>query len=240
MISGLETVPNTALTNYANTTHAWLFDDTQENYQKNLQNPAIAKHLSKEMVTYKLNTNGFRTKEIKEDKDSIVALGCSHTFGLGLREEDTYIAKLGNMLGINYYNLGVPGGASDTAFRIASYWLPIIQPRYVVMVTPPISRFEIIRTNGDAILFNANAKEHDKLVQDIAKHYIANDANPIINRQKNLLAIENICKIHNSNFYWYTEDIMIKETENDLARDWKHSGPKQNLKVAQLMCSDIS
>ena len=164
MISGLETVPNTALTNYANTTHAWLFDDTQENYQKNLQNPAIAKHLSKEMVTYKLNTNGFRTKEIKEDKDSIVALGCSHTFGLGLREEDTYIAK----------------------------------------------------------------------------HYIANDANPIINRQKNLLAIENICKIHNSNFYWYTEDIMIKETENDLARDWKHSGPKQNLKVAQLMCSDIS
>ena len=144
------------------------------------------------------------------------------------------------MLGISYYNLGVPGGASDTAFRVASYWLPIIQPRYVVMVTPPISRFEIIRTNGDPILFNANAKVHDKLVEDIAKHYIANDANPIINRQKNLLAIENICKIYNSKFAWYTEDIMIKETENDLARDWKHSGPKQNLKVAQLMYSDIA
>ena len=239
MIAGLDTVPKTVLTEYANKTHEWLFDDTLENYQKNLQDPLIATHLSKQMVTYKLNTNGFRTKEIVEDKDSIVALGCSHTFGIGLHEEDTYIAKLAKMLGLAYYNLGVPGGASDTAFRVASYWLPIIQPRYVVMVTPPISRFEIIRTNGDAILFNANAKEHDKLVEDIAKHYIANDANPIINRQKNLLAIENICKIHKSKFFWYTEDIMIKETEYDLARDWKHSGPKQNFKVAQLMYSDI-
>lgn len=240
VITGLNTVPNTALTQYANTTHAWLFEDNEQRYHRNLNNPLISKHLPTKPVTYSLNTHGFRSREIIEDTGCIVALGCSHTFGLGLRNEDTYIARLASILGINSYNLGVPGAASDTAFRIASYWLPIIKPKYVVMVTPPISRFEIIRTDGDAILFNANTKKLDKLVEDIAKYFLVNDANPIINRQKNLLAIENIVTTYNGKFYWYTEEIMDKTIENDLARDWEHSGPKQNLKVAEQIYSDIT
>ena len=239
MIEGLDYVPTTELTQYANATHKWLFDDSKERYKSNCTNPEIAKHISTQELTYRLNTHGFRSREIVEDKNCIVALGCSHTFGLGLGEQDTYIAKLASMLDISYYNLGVPGGASDTAFRIASYWLPIIKPKYVVMVTPEITRFEIIRTNGDAILFNASTTQHDKLIEDIAKHFLVNDANPIINRQKNLLAIENIVKTYDGKFYWYTEDIMAKTIENDLARDWQHSGPKQNYKVAQQMYSDI-
>lgn len=240
MINGISTVPRTELTQYANATYKWLFGDSEERYTCNLNNPLISEHLPTELVTYSLNTNGFRSREIIEDTGCIVALGCSHTFGLGLRNEDTYIAKLANMLGTDYYNLGVPGGASDTAFRIASHWLPIIKPKYVVMVTPPISRFEIIRTNGDAILFNANTKKLDKIVEDIAKYFLVNNANPIINRQKNLLAIENIVNTYNGKFYWYTEEIMDKTIENDLARDWEHSGPKQNLKVAEQIYSDIT
>lgn len=240
MIPSLTCVPRTELTQYANATHKWLFDDSLERYQRNLENPKISKHLPTEPVTYSLNTNGFRSREIIEDTGCIVALGCSHTFGLGLREEDTFIAKLATMLDSTYYNLGVPGGASDTAFRIASYWLPIIKPKYVVMVTPPISRFEIIRTNGDAVLYNPNSKNLDKLVEDIAKHFVVSDANPIINRKKNLLAIENIVTTYNGKFYWYTEDIMDKTIENDFARDWQHSGPKQNFKVAEQIYSDIT
>ena len=86
MMEGLDYVPTTELTKYANATHKWLFNDSKERYKSNCTNPEIAKHISTNDVTYRLNTYGFRSREIVEDKNCIVALGCSHTFGLGLGE----------------------------------------------------------------------------------------------------------------------------------------------------------
>jgi len=239
---GLDYAPTTRLTEYANSNHLWLFGDDEELYQKNLQKPEVVNYVTafEGKINYKLNSHGFRTKEINRDTTSIVALGCSHTFGLGLPEEDTYIAKLASMLNTSYYNLGVPGGASDTAFRIASYWLPIIKPKVVVMIVPHIARFELLEAKGGTRMFVPNEMPPPGTHRDIHRFFITNDENLVLNRQKNLLGIEAIVNRYNGTFYCYSEEIIGKECENDLARDWQHSGPKQNLKVAKLMYEDIT
>ena len=235
---GLNYAPTTILNQHSNKTHRWLAGDNEQRYKENLQKSEIAGHIKTFNVSYKLNSNGFRTKEIVEDTSSVVALGCSHTFGLGLPEQDTYIAQLGKRLGINYYNLGVPGGSNDTAFRVASYWLPIIKPKYVVMLTPHMARFEMLEKKGGHRSFVPN-ENITGVHRDIIRFFITNDENLVLNRHKNLLGIENIVEHYNGKFYSYPEDIMTKQEETDLARDWQHTGPKQNLVVAQLMYEDI-
>lgn len=235
---GLDYAPTTILDQYANRTHRWFAADNEERYKENLQKSEIARHIETFNVSYKLNSNGFRTKEIVEDTSSVVALGCSHTFGLGLPEKDTYIAQLAGMLDTSYYNLGVPGGSNDTAFRVASYWLPIIKPKYVVMLTPQMARFEMLEKKGGHQSFIPN-ENITGVHRDIIRFFITNDENLVLNRQKNLLGIENITKRYNGKFYSYPEEIINKQEENDLARDLQHSGPKQNLVVAKLMYEDI-
>jgi len=235
---GLDYAPTTILNQHSNKTHRWLAGDNEQRYKENLQKSEIAGYIETFNISYKLNSNGFRTSEIVEDTSSVVALGCSHTFGLGLPEQDTYIAQLAGMLDTSYYNLGVPGGSNDTAFRVAGYWLPIIKPRYVVMLTPQMTRFEMLEKKGGHQSFVPN-ENITGVHRDIIRFFITNDENLVLNRQKNLLAIENITKRYNGKFYSYPEEIINKQEENDLARDLQHSGPKQNLVVAKLMYEDI-
>lgn len=67
------------------------------------------------VITYKYNELGFRTRSVKDIdwKNSIVAFGCSYTFGTGLAEEDTFVYILEKILDIPVINLGVPGSAID-------------------------------------------------------------------------------------------------------------------------------
>jgi hypothetical protein len=233
--------PVTIQTQYSNQILDWAGTDSKEAYQKNIKNPRLKSYVKQwdGKLTYKCNEYGFRSNELREDQNSIVALGCSHTFGIGLSENETYIAQLAKMLNLNYYNLGVPAGASDTVFRVASYWIPIIKPRFIVMVAPEETRFEMRKNKNDFNVFGPNFEVTKAIHRDILETFIMNDENPRINQQKNLLAIENISNRYGAKFYWYDSSIMYKNGEKDLARDLQHSGPKRNNGVAQFFYRDI-
>lgn len=65
-------------------------------------------------INYSLNSLGYREKEFdKIDwNTSYVFLGCSHTFGVGVKEHETIPAQIQTKTGINCINLGIPGGCN--------------------------------------------------------------------------------------------------------------------------------
>jgi hypothetical protein len=233
--------PVTRQTQYSRQVLDWNGTDSKEAYQKNIKDSKLESYVRQwdGKLTYNCNSYGFRSKELVEDTNSIVALGCSHTFGIGLSENETYISQLAKMLNLNYYNLGVPAASADTVFRIASYWIPVIKPKIVVMVAPEETRFEMRKNKNDFNVFGPNFEVTKAIHRDILETFIMNDENPQLNQQKNLLAIENITNRNSAKFYWYDQSIMYKNGEKDLARDLQHSGPKRNNGVAQFFYRDI-
>jgi len=244
----LKHVPTTFLTEYSNMTLYWFGMDNKELYNKNIAHSEERASCVKQWdgkLTYKLNTHGFRSREIIEDKNCIVALGCSHTFGLGILEEETYISHLAKMLDLNYYNLGVPGAAADTVFRVASYWLPIIKPKFVVMIAPERTRFEIRKSNTDTNVFGPSFPISKSIYGEILKIVVTHEENAKLNRHKNLLAIESITNKNNGKFIWAEDSLISNITpwQNgngpDKARDYRHPGPGRNLATAQWFYKDI-
>ena len=81
---------------------------------------------------------------IEYNRDSVFALGCSCTWGVGVEREDTWARILQEKIGLPVYNLGVPGGGADSVFRQISRYLPIVQPRIVCIQTPSDFRREVL------------------------------------------------------------------------------------------------
>jgi hypothetical protein len=62
--------------------------------------------------TYSLNKQGYRENDWKEINwtNSYIFLGCSHTFGVGVPQEDTLPKQIQNSTDKYCVNLGIPGG----------------------------------------------------------------------------------------------------------------------------------
>tara|TARA_B100000029_G_scaffold3266_1_gene3979 strand:- start:3350 stop:5338 length:1989 start_codon:yes stop_codon:yes gene_type:complete len=71
-------------------------------------------------IEYRFNNYGFRSDNdyydvfySDNDEDYIIGLGCSHTEGVGVSLEDTWLEKLGKKLGVKTVNLGLSGAGVD-------------------------------------------------------------------------------------------------------------------------------
>jgi len=64
-------------------------------------------------VYYNLNKDKYRTKDFEniDWNNSIVVFGCSHVFGTGLEEINTFSSKIEAKTGIPTINMGTPGGS---------------------------------------------------------------------------------------------------------------------------------
>ena len=221
----------------------WLPSDSQERFIENCKDKNKKKYFDQmgwsqpACFTYRLNSNGFRTEEISENTQSIVGLGCSHTTGVGIPEESTWIAQLGKFLQMPYYNLGSVSASLDTVFRIACYYLDIIKPHCVVLLCPNESRFEV-NTSTDyndvyipQMNFNGDAQK-----ETVAKSWWSNDENSKYNSIKNVCAIRHICQQRGIKIYVYNTD-ELKTV--DLARDYLHHGPVAHANFAKKVFKHI-
>jgi len=133
----------------------WLDTDSAEQYSANYNDTNKRKLLeklrwTKHNITYTFNSNGFRAPEFKKNEPNIVFLGCSFTVGIGLNISDTFSHNVSQSLGLQNYNLGKGGGSNKTAFRVGHHWIPKLKPKIVVLMSPEITRSEIIM-GGKAI-----------------------------------------------------------------------------------------
>lgn len=77
-------------------------------------------------------------------KKNVVILGCSHTWGVGLEQNETWVHHVSqhNTDRLRYWNLGQPGAAPDTVVRILYSSEKVLCPKIIVVMWPEISRRE--------------------------------------------------------------------------------------------------
>jgi len=116
---------------------------------------------------YKTNSYGYRCPEFRPLPDggkNVVVLGCSHTFGEGLEENETWIsqvAKDSNKI-LRWWNLGQPGASADLMIRILYGTEKVLFPKIIIACWPAQSRRERLDqtpqnlTSNDALLKTEN------------------------------------------------------------------------------------
>jgi hypothetical protein len=161
----------------AGTTADFMPTDTKESFEKLCQVPEYREYFRQQgwlepgAITYKINSHGFRSDEI-DDRDCMIALGCSFTIGIGLPVESTWPQIVGKALGLVPYTMAWGGTSADTCFRLAEYWIPQLKPKAVFMLTPPPSRFELIRASGVPPIENYMPQSESRSASEIDSFFI--------------------------------------------------------------------
>lgn len=230
---------------YAGQTLHWFPMDTEKRYQNHLIDTKKRSLLEQNNwidreILYTFNSNGFRSDEFNNDQPGYVALGCSFTMGIGLPKEDVWCWQVGDYFKLKTWNLGLGGGSLDQCFRLATYWLEKLNPRFVILLEPPKTRFEVL-DNDCAI--NITPEETSWWQDRYVKTYLATSTNSDINRLKNIQAIGYLCNELNIPFYtWppFTEQLNTRSYYTDFARDLAHNGPIYNRDFANKVIKYIN
>jgi len=116
---------------------------------------------------HKTNSYGYRCPEFRplpNGGKNVVVLGCSHTFGEGLEENEIWpslVAKESNNI-LRWWNLARPGGNADQMIRILYGSEKVLFPKIIVACWPAWSRRERLDqmprnlTSNDALLKTEN------------------------------------------------------------------------------------
>jgi hypothetical protein len=209
--------------------------DSQQTFANHVKDPGSQSKLAQygwlepNCISYSFNTAGFRDDEFTGEPAGL-ALGCSFTQGIGVDMPNTWARQLSNLTGQRIWNLGVGGGASDTMFRLAEYWLEHLNIKFVTMLVPNVERVEIW-DNGRPHILMHNTDNMQNLVE-YKKVYWSNNINGEINQRKNLLAIQQLCTQKQIPICWMFKDDIDPV---DLGRDLAHCGRKSTAIIAEKM-----
>ncbi len=226
--------------------------DTEQTFQTMMQDPQHREYFAQQgwlepgAISYKINSQGFRCDEFETDQPCMIALGCSYTMGIGLPVKNLWHTIIGQKLGLKVYNLGWGGISADTCFRLAQYWIPILKPQLVAMLTPPRTRIELLMAPGTqppAEVFMPGSQSLHYNPNDVfLKHWWLNDINGVVNNKKNILAIQQLSQQHGSKFVSVLADEEMCSSREELgyARDYMHAGPRGHELVAEKMLRSIS
>ena len=221
--------------------------DTQQIFDELCKNPEYRNYFQAQgwlepgAITYELNSDGFRCSNFNKPNKYLIALGCSFTVGIGLPLKDTWPQMAATALELNAATLAWGGSSADTCFRLAEYWVPKLQPKLVVMLTPPVARFELISKDQiNTFLPSHEVGATEPVIGEYIKRWFAFDENSRINRHKNQLAIKALCAENNVPCLIYNaEDYMARSREDvGYARDRMHAGPTAHKNLTETIIHD--
>lgn len=209
------------------------------------------------IITYDYNHHGFRDDDF-DDRECALALGCSYTEGVGVAVHQTWPSQLTELVGYKVWNLGIGGVGIDTCFRAMDFWIPILKPRFVALLDPPIARLEICRADGGYTNLLTVGWEHSDATspQDqFVKHWFAQERNWIEHHRRHVLAMRMLAQDAGVPFVhlfhgpimqpsWdYKQDARFFTRGGsdilDRARDLAHAGPRTLKMVAQVMYQQL-
>lgn len=223
---------------WAGKTVEWFPSDDFGTYKKNLYiNRTLLEKYGwiDKKIEYKFNAYGFRSEEFKIE-DSLLALGCSYTMGVGLPIEDTWPYIVAKELNLKYHNLGVGSCSNDTCFKLAYHYIPKLKPKIVCLLSPEVEHIELIDASNKEIkrffprLIRERSSDNDMAFY---KKWVETSLNGELNRIKNCLAIEKICENFGIKFAALNHEILSRDM--DLARDLQHPGISAQQDLANKM-----
>lgn len=202
--------------------------DTEEAFNTNLKKMPNDWYYRENNINYVYNSLGHRCKDITEINLSnyILFTGCSHTEGTGLRLEHTYAYRLAEILGCDYYNLGLGGTGIDVVTHNLAMWFKKVaaRPKALVILWPDSTRFitvddqQSIQTH---IISDKNEKTTNFIISGDDVGFFESrkilSKTLISNLYENCAIIE-ACTSNNP------EDGLPMLQHQDLARDLRHCG----------------
>ena len=226
-----ENVPSHVQQQYANKTLSWCSADSKEEFRNNLKNSHQHKLLMlngwiDRDITYSFNSYGFRSREIDITNPGFAVLGCSFTMGIGLPLDEIWPVQLSKEISIPVDNFSVFGASNGLMFRMAHYWLPIVNPKFVILQTTFKERFEIINQYNESTVMSPSFHQ-TATTQEVFKNWWYTDANSIADQQRNELAIRYIC--HSLAIPIIVIDIEdFRNPVLGLSRELTHPGPQNH------------
>ena len=181
-------------------------------------------------LTYDLNNHGFRCppfEDIDHRKQQIMVLGCSYTFGIGLRQEQLWHEHLRLAFSdetTQIWNLGVPGYSNDAIARLTWRFLEYIRPAMIFVQWTHFHRREYVRDDNSLWRILTNNPRFWNDGSDAYKAFFSmhNDFNDQYCFEKNLALLSNIAKAYRITFEYET---INNFPSMDKARDDEHPGP---------------
>lgn len=218
--------------------------DSEEKFLKNLKIQPDTWHYRTKEVKYRHNSHGYRSKEWNDIDwaESVVILGCSLVYGVGVAEDETISHYLSSITNRSVINLGQPGTSMQFSFynsiKLKKYFptpYAVIQlwtspdrlliaddERFIHLGPWSRDKMDIFKLlNG--YRYNTNFHIHhileaDKLLWDDTK-YISDS-----------LFKDSPAKMQNQ---------IAFNPQLDKARDCIHHGPKINAIIAQHLASKL-
>ena len=181
-------------------------------------------------LTYDLNNHGFRCppfEDIDHRKQQIIVIGCSYTFGIGLRQDQLWHEHLRLAFSdetTQIWNLGVPGYSNDAITRLAWRFLEYIRPAMIFVQWTHFHRREYVRDDNSIWRILTNNPRFWNDGSDAYKAFFSmhNDFNDQYCFEKNLALLSNIAKAYRITFEYET---INNFPSMDKARDDEHPGP---------------
>lgn len=205
--------------------------DTEERF-KNIQGTRHQGHpqWTADSFTYKYNNYGFRSKEfnLQTVQPVILALGCSHTVGVGVPQCDNWPEQFGRLYFSDHevWNAGLGGASADTVARLAVNMIPIIKPDIVTVLWPSLYRFETYE-NG-AVFNGAWTMEQDNLQYENNTAYN--------NQTKNKIILELLQKVYGFTLLTINWDDTVEKIYTTVpwtkGRDGAHYGIDWHQQIA--------
>lgn len=119
-------------------------------------------------MLYTVNSRFFRADEFDKSDPGVMFLGCSHTYGIGLRDAETWPHQVSDALNLPNWNLGSGGSGVDYCYYVAKQFIEEgYIPKAVCVMWPSIWR---------------------KILINDRPHGIDNIMNAVINDQKHVIA----------------------------------------------------
>jgi len=150
------------------TSGKWIFKESY-NYNADLYEPhpylvgVPKKNVQKSSggIVYSHNSSGFRGEEfkVKSDKNRIIAIGGSTTYGVGVGDRETWPFYLDSLMKDKYevLNFGIPGHSTVENIILASFYLSDYSPAIVIIQTGlnDLQSFNIADLEADYSDFHA-------------------------------------------------------------------------------------
>jgi len=214
-----------------NTTHLWMCDDNEKNFAAN---PRVK--WQGVDIQYKYNSDGFRTHEFSDflNKQVNIALGCSHTEGLGLPIEHVWPSLIEKKLNTPLLNLGLGGGSSDTVARILTNISGLFQIQKVFILWPEKHRFECYDEENNKVYAVGPWSNKEDYFWNMSK---ANSLQRLARNQTIVNLLSKQYKFETVELLF--EDVLKIITNDDPARDSKHYGMTPNIQISEWFISLI-
>jgi len=240
----------------------WYPSDTEELYDRNITG-GIKIDYKKDDFYYDINSVGFRCDDFDTmdfTKKSIIYLGCSHTFGIGLPEEHCWPTIIHNKIQeehnttYNYINLGVPGGGFDWYLHFLPYFSKF-NPTLIISANPEVTRMNLISESGALCQFSPvsdagrpsgsrTENSHDKRIGTTYKRMLLEEKHFEYRKEVILANVDAVAKILHSKFITMDGRTVLNadgiiDFEPGLARDNMHFGKVHHTVLAEILMKKI-